>query len=217
MNIQGFRTLNAQAEEEYIVQKSRFIACALPVETEEDAVAAIGRIQKEHPQARHHCYAYIVGANSGTMRYSDDGEPAGTAGLPILGVLQTKRLVNACVVVTRYFGGILLGTGGLARAYGHSCALAVQRAGVIEKEPTRRLLFSVSYALWDRVHYLLKSRADVQIERIAYGADVSAALLVRDEVAGDIQLKLTDAVNQPIDGTLSEPFIHCWQAAAQNE
>ena len=106
-------TLSSVSCEEIIINKSGFIGYACPCSSVDEAISFLQKIREEHKTASHHCYAYIVGENSGIMRYSDDGEPGGTAGLPIIEVLKNKHIVNACVVVVRYFGGVLLGTGGL--------------------------------------------------------------------------------------------------------
>ena len=111
--IDSYLTVSGNSCEEMLISKSRFIGYAAPCENEVDALDFLRRIREEHKSATHHCYAYIIGENSGIMRYSDDGEPGGTAGLPIMDVMRTKSIVNCCIVVVRYFGGVLLGTGGL--------------------------------------------------------------------------------------------------------
>lgn len=112
-----YRTLRQSASDEFIINKSRFIGYAAPCETEAEALAFLQSIRTKHKDATHNCYAYIIGQNAGIMRYSDDGEPGGTAGLPMIEVLKHQGVVNCCCVVTRYFGGVLLGAGGLVRAY----------------------------------------------------------------------------------------------------
>ena len=116
MKIDSYITVREEASDEVVITKSRFIGYAAPCETEEDALAFLRRIREMHRDARHHCYAYVIGKNKGIMRYSDDGEPAGTAGLPMMDVLKSRDVVDCAVVVVRYFGGVLLGTGGLVRA-----------------------------------------------------------------------------------------------------
>ena len=114
-------------------KKSRFIADVFPVASEEEAASHIEKIRKQYWDARHHCWAYVIGRNPGTERMSDDGEPAGTAGKPILEVIKGRRLTDVLVVVTRYFGGTLLGTGGLVRAYTSAAAEGLSRAGIMRK------------------------------------------------------------------------------------
>ena len=116
MSLKGYKTVLREARDEVVIHKSRFIGHAAPVSSTEEALRFLARIREEHRDATHNCYAYIVGANMGVMRYSDDGEPGGTAGMPIIEVLNAREVTNCCVVVTRYFGGVLLGAGGLVRA-----------------------------------------------------------------------------------------------------
>ena len=125
-----FKTLRLAASDEFIIHKSRFIGYASPAQTEEEALAFLQSIRMKHKDATHNCYAYVIGRNAGVMRYSDDGEPGGTAGLPMMEVLKAQGVVNCCVVVTRYFGGVLLGAGGLVRAYTQGCAAALKAGAV---------------------------------------------------------------------------------------
>lgn len=124
----AYRTVAAQAQDAFVERRSRFIGAVCPVTTEEEALSFIQEKKKEHWDATHNVYAYIL--RSGVRRYSDDGEPQGTAGIPVLDVLQKEELTDCCVVVTRYFGGILLGGGGLVRAYSHGASLAVAAGGI---------------------------------------------------------------------------------------
>ena len=124
----SYRTVRQAASDEFIVNKSLFIGHAAPCETEEAALQFLRKIRDEYRDATHNCYAYVIGENAGIMRYSDDGEPGGTAGLPMMEVLKQRGVVNCCVVVTRYFGGVLLGAGGLVRAYTKGCAIALDAA-----------------------------------------------------------------------------------------
>ena len=157
MSLKGYKTVLREARDEVVIHKSRFIGHAAPVSSTEEALRFLARIREEHRDATHNCYAYIIGQNAGIMRYSDDGEPSGTAGMPIIEVMKARGVVDCAVVVTRYFGGILLGAGGLVRAYSHTCALALDAARVCQMHPTERWLFEVAYPLWDRVQHALKS------------------------------------------------------------
>lgn len=150
-----YRTVLKAAGDEQIIQRSRFIGDASPAASAEEALAFLEAVRARHRDATHHCYAYIIGQNAGIMRYSDDGEPSGTAGLPIIEVMKARGVVDCCVVVTRYFGGVLLGAGGLTRAYAHTCAMALDAAGVCVMHPTETWLAEVPYALWDRVRHEL--------------------------------------------------------------
>ena len=126
--MKDYITLNQRAQDEFVERKSRFIGTATPVSTQEEAIAFIDEMRSKYWDATHNVYAYIL--RDGTKRYSDDGEPQGTAGVPVLDVLQKEGLTDLCVVVTRYFGGILLGAGGLVRAYSHGAKIAVDAAGI---------------------------------------------------------------------------------------
>ena len=175
----AYLTLSRMASDEIVIQKSRFIGYAAPCETEEEALAFLQSIRDRHRDSRHACYAYIIGQNEGVMRYSDDGEPGGTAGLPIMGVLRGRHLVNCAVVVVRYFGGILLGTGGLVRAYSEACWIAVQAAGVMRMDWTCRELCEVPYSCWDSLQHTVRS-LPVQLEDIQFETAVAFTLLVRE-------------------------------------
>jgi len=176
--IRGYRTIQSPGETEEIIQKSRFIARSSPVASEEEALAFIQQIRQSCKDATHNCYAYVVGENSGIMRYSDDGEPGGTAGLPMMETIKQLQLVNVAVVVTRYFGGILLGAGGLIRAYRSSCLSALQAGGIVQMEPTASIWCEVTYPWWDRVNHLLQS-LPVKLENLSFGTTVCFTLLVR--------------------------------------
>jgi len=190
-----YKTLKQAAQDEFIVNKSRFIGYASPCQTEEEALAFLRLIREKHKDATHNCYAYVIGENAGIMRYSDDGEPGGTAGLPMMEVLKSRGVVNCCVVVTRYFGGVLLGAGGLVRAYTKGCAIALNAAQVVRMILSNRVLLDVPYSLWDRVNHQLKS-LPVILEKTEFAASVEATLLIQtkdlDEVAQKIAA-LTDA------------------------
>ncbi len=174
----SYKTLMKRGSDEFIINKSRFIGHGAPVETEEGALAFLADIRKKHADATHNCYAYIIGRNMGVMRYSDDGEPGGTAGMPIIEVMKNRGVVNACVVVTRYFGGVLLGAGGLVRAYTQGAVTAIDASGVGVMHLTARYMMDVSYAMLSRVEYFLKS-APVIVEDKDFSDVITLTLLVR--------------------------------------
>lgn len=190
MNIDSYITVREEASDEVVIMKSRFIGYAAPCETEEDALAFLRRIKEKHRDARHHCYAYVIGLNAGVMRYSDDGEPGGTAGLPMMDVLKNAGAVNCCVVVVRYFGGVLLGTGGLVRAYTLGCKIALEAAGLVRMELSDVLRCRISYPLWNSVQYAVQ-KLPVQLGDIVYAEDVAFVLIVRkkDSEATVLQLR----------------------------
>ena len=138
---------------EFVMKKSRFIASVSPVETEEEALNFIDGLKKQYWDAAHNCYAYIIGVKNPIMRCSDDGEPSKTAGKPMLDVLLAKELTNLVVVVTRYFGGTLLGTGGLVKAYQSATIEGLEKSLIIKKEPGVHMQLITDYNLVGKIQY----------------------------------------------------------------
>ncbi len=204
-----YKTLREAATDECIIHKSRFLCHAAPVQTEEAALAFLNEKRRQYRDATHNCYAYVIGQNAGIMRYSDDGEPGGTAGMPMMEVLKAQGIVDCCVVVTRYFGGILLGAGGLVRAYSHSCALAVKKAGVVVMLPSERWLIDVPYPMWDKVSHTLAA-LPVQTEQTEFLTSVQATLLIRQRDAQDIMSQLTQETNARMDSLLLDELYAAW-------
>lgn len=150
-----YRTLAGPGTGEYEEKRSRFLSFCAPVRTEEEALAFIAQVKAAHKMANHHVWAYHLRQNHLT-RYTDDGEPSGTAGLPVLNLLERGEILDAAVVVVRYFGGTLLGTGGLVRAYGESAGLAVRAAGIATMAPCRIYELDCAYGEYDRMERLLR-------------------------------------------------------------
>ena len=159
-----FRTIKEDGQVQEEIKKSRFICHAKRVYSEEEARDFITAIKKEHYKATHNCSAFIVGERSEIKRTSDDGEPSGTAGVPMLGVLENHNLTNVCVVVTRYFGGIKLGAGGLIRAYAGNVALAVKEIGIIEIKEQAGIAIQMSYAQYQEYGNFLKEHNLMELE-----------------------------------------------------
>ena len=158
---------------ETIVNKSRFLAYACHTPDEESALTCIQNARDRYPDATHHCYGYIVGEGGNTLRFSDDGEPSGTAGMPILQVIEKRGLKSVTVVVTRYFGGIKLGAGGLVRAYGGAAGEALDAAGLAEVRSCPRGRLTVEYSDYGAVaHYL--AAHDIPVNGTEYGARITA-------------------------------------------
>ena len=157
------------AQAEYVEKKSRFIGQVFPVTSEQEAKTILERVRKQHYDARHNCWCYIL--KSGQKRYSDDGEPQGTAGQPMLNVFEREGVADVMCVVTRYFGGILLGAGGLCRAYTKAAKDALDAAGIARMQPWLRASVSVPYALFERVKLLLAAQNGV-LEDAQYGAEI---------------------------------------------
>ena len=158
------RTIKEDGQVQEEIKKSRFICHAKRVYSEEEARAFITAIKKEHYKATHNCSAFIIGERSEIKRTSDDGEPSGTAGVPMLGVLENHNLTNVCVVVTRYFGGIKLGAGGLIRAYAGSVALAVKEIGIVEIKEQAGIQIQMSYAQYQEYGNFLKEHNLMELE-----------------------------------------------------
>lgn len=191
------RTVRKAGYREVIIKKSRFIAHVLPVTTEEDALAFIEKIRKEHATATHNVYAYIVTEPQRTQRFSDDGEPSGTAGRPIMELITELELVDLVVVVTRYFGGILLGAGGLVRAYRQSALEGIKEAGMDLQVPCSIFRSVVNYGHWGKVQNLL-AEYPVRVLDTTYGAAVELRLAVSAESAAAVTKKLLDVTNGEI-------------------
>lgn len=188
-------------EAEYTEKRSRFIARVWPVETEAEAQAHIEAMRKQHYDARHNVYAYIL-REGGVMRYSDDGEPQGTSGQPTLNVFRAGEIQNVCCVVTRYFGGVLLGAGGLVRAYSAAARMALDAAGVSRMAGWDSLSLSCSYAQYERVRRLLEDREAV-IEDTDFGADVAFRVLVREDRTADFAAALTELTAGGVKSTVT--------------
>lgn len=163
----SYFTIKNHAESSIEEKKSLFIGNTKRVYNEEAARAFINKVKSEQKEANHNVYAYIIGENKGTQRYSDDGEPQGTAGIPVLEVLKKNDVTDVVVVVTRYFGGVLLGAGGLVRAYSKAAANVVKEAGIVEKVKGCALYVSIDYDLLGKLQYLC-SQNEWHIEGIEY-------------------------------------------------
>ena len=200
MALKPYKTLIRAAEDEFIVNRSRFIGHGRPCETEDEALAFLAEMRARYRDASHNCFAYIIGPNMGVMRYSDDGEPGGTAGMPIIEVMKARGVTNACVVVTRYFGGVLLGAGGLVRAYSQGAAAALNACGVGVMHPTARYLAEIPYALVNRMDFFLKDEP-VLVEDRSFTDVVTYTLVVRcaDEAGFVARLvNLTEGSVEPL-------------------
>lgn len=169
--------LSKGAQAELVEKKSRFIATIRPVSSEEEAAAFIEEMKKKYYDARHNCSAFVIGSKGELTRSSDDGEPSGTAGRPMLEVLTGSGIRNIAVVVTRYFGGVLLGTGGLVRAYSGAVKMALEQCETITRRYGVQMLIKTDYNGVGKIQYLLGSK-DVVIQDSVYAADVQMTILV---------------------------------------
>ena len=184
-----FRVPYEPAESEFAEKRSRFIGHIWPVETEEEAQSHIKAMKSQYYDARHNCWCYLIGDN--IVRYSDDGEPQGTAGQPMLKVFQRENVTNVCCVVTRYFGGILLGAGGLTRAYSRSAKETLSAAGAATMGLWRQVRLHCPYPLLERVKLEIGTWGGL-IDNTEYGADVTVTASMPEDGAERLQDRLTE-------------------------
>ena len=189
-----FRTIKEDGQVQEEIKKSRFICHAKRVYSEEEARDFITAIKKEHYKATHNCSAFIIGERSEIKRTSDDGEPSGTAGIPMLGVLENHNLTNVCMVVTRYFGGIKLGAGGLIRAYASSVALAVKEIGIIEIKEQAGIAIQLSYAQYQEYSNFLKEHNLIELDT-NFTDQVDTMIYVDKEEKENIKAALVEFFN----------------------
>ena len=203
------KTIKDECTGEIIVKKSRFIATMRPVANQKQAEGFVAEMKKKYWDARHNCSAYILPASDGATPYvhsSDDGEPSGTAGKPMLAVLQGHKLYGIAVVVTRYFGGVLLGTGGLVRAYQDAVAAAVEAADIIEEVEMRTLLVTVDYTQIGRLQSYVAGKAGIFSREASYEDKVIFPVLVpleREKEIRDELIEVTNGKAQIRDGGIS--------------
>ncbi len=193
----SYTTVYEYASDSFSEKKSEFIGHICPVKTAEEAVAFIEHIRSQNRKARHNVYAYVL-RDGNASRYSDDGEPQGTGGVPVLDVINKAGLTDVCVVVTRYFGGVLLGASGLVRAYSQACSLAVAAARKMEMCECSRISFSCDYTLYGRVSYLLPEFG-VITEKEDFADTVNLSVLCKSELVEELKRKLTDVSNGQLE------------------
>lgn len=203
-----YRTVYEGGEEEIVEKKSRFIAAVKPVSAEDEALAFIESVRKKHWNATHNCYAYVIGERSELARCSDDGEPNGTAGRPMLDVLQGEELRNTAVVVTRYFGGTLLGTGGLVRAYAQAVKAGLASSVIITKIRGVKLRIGTDYTGLGKIQYILGQKG-LKILDSEYADNVKLEVLVPEDAVEAVHSDITEGTN----GQASmEEGAKCWFA-----
>ena len=181
-------------EGEIVEKKSRFIATLRPVQTEAEAIAFIGEMKKKYWDARHNCSAFVIGKNQEISRCSDDGEPSQTAGRPMLDVLLKEEIHNAAVVVTRYFGGVLLGTGGLVRAYQKAVQAGLNGSVILDIQPGQKLAVHTDYNGLGKIQYLL-GKAKISIIEVEYTDQVIIHAMIPLELKERIRKKITEGTN----------------------
>lgn len=177
--LSNYFTVKKEGSTEIIIKKSRFIGYVRRVETEEEAQSFIQSIKKKHHDATHNCSAYMIGEHDQIQKANDDGEPSGTAGIPMLEVLKKKHLKDTAVVVTRYFGGIKLGAGGLIRAYGGTTSQAIEATGVVERQLMQGYSITIDYPLLGQLENALRNSEHI-LQTINYLENVELIVYIRD-------------------------------------
>lgn len=204
----NYYTVSEAAEASFIEKRSEFIGYIAPVKTDEEAVNFINTIKAKHRKAKHNVYAYILRKDN-ISRYSDDGEPQGTAGVPVLDVLQKRGLTDVCVVVTRYFGGILLGGGGLVRAYSHAASLACDAAHTMDMCLCHRLKICTDYGMYGKLTYILPNFETITVNS-DFADSVTLELFVLSEKLSALISEITEITNGSAEitdcGELFEDF-----------
>ncbi len=200
----NYYTISKPAKDSFIEKRSEFIGHIAPVRTNDEAVEFINSIKAEHRKAKHNVYAYILRQDN-ISRYSDDSEPQGTAGMPVLDVLRKRGLTDVCVVVTRYFGGILLGGGGLVRAYSHVASLACDAADIMHMCLCHRLKITTDYGMYGKIAYILPNFDTITLNS-DFGGDVTLDILVLTEKLEALIKELTEATNGSVSITDSGEF-----------
>ena len=198
-----YRTIYQGGEDEIVEKKSRFIATVIPVENEEEALEFIEKTKKKYWDARHNCFAYVIGERGQLQRCSDDGEPNGTAGKPLRDVLLGNELRNVAVVVTRYFGGTLLGTGGLVRAYSQAVKSGLRASVVITKILGVKLHIETDYTTFGKIQYILAQR-ELKILDTVYTDKVELEVLLPKTELEQVMHAITEGTNAQADMTPKE-------------
>lgn len=196
--LKKYKSLRKVDEKEIIIEKSSFIGTAKAVADEEEALEFIREVKKRHYEATHNVYAYILGDDNNIQRFSDDGEPSGTAGVPVLEVLKKNDLRNVCAVVTRYFGGIKLGKGGLVRAYSKGASAALEASEVIWRTLYKVVAVKVDYTLLGMMQNQLKLDG-YALRNINYADNVVFEVYVEDNQTEDFLVKVTDWCNARVE------------------
>ena len=203
----SYITIRDFGEDRFEEKKSEFIGYAKRVESEEEAKEFINEIKSMHKQATHNCSAYVIGEKMNIQRYSDDGEPQGTAGIPILEVMKKSNVTDCAIVVTRYFGGILLGAGGLTRAYTKGASIAIKSAGIVEKVNGLKLSFELDYELFGKVQYICGQNS-WHIEDTEYTDKVVVHILCEESISDTIESEIIESTNGKVISLRSEEGIY---------
>lgn len=199
-----YYTIKKNGQFEIVIKKSRFICTLKRIESEDEAKEIIQQIKKEHWKANHNCTAYVFGENQQIQRSSDDGEPSGTAGVPMLEVLKVKNLHNVLAIVTRYFGGIELGAGGLIRAYSNSVSETLEQIGLVEGKLQQEVLVTLDYSLHGKVQYFLENRPEYTLKDTLFTDKVTMIIMADEADIPTCQKDIVDLLSNNCDITLGE-------------
>lgn len=205
--LQKYRTIKEDNQHKVEIKKSRFICFLKRIETEEEAKAFIQQIKKEHWKANHNCSAFVLGDHHEIQRSSDDGEPSGTAGVPMLEVLKKNDLINVCAVVTRYFGGTKLGAGGLIRAYSGSVAQAIVHTGIVEGRLQQEVFVQLDYSNWGKMENFIASE-NLAVKDTQFTDRVVVTCMVDEQQVDDFEAQVTDLLNGQVSFTTGEVTYH---------
>lgn len=211
--IEQYQTVYKGTEAELIEKKSRFIATVKPIKSEEEAIAFIESLKKKYWNATHHCFAYVIGEKFEVQRCSDDGEPSGTAGKPMLDVLLGEEIHDTAVVVTRYFGGTLLGTGGLVRAYSGATKAGLDASTIITKKHGHKLSVKTDYTGLGKIQYILGQRG-LSILHSIYTEAVELEVLLPEQEIRSVMAEITEATNGQ---SVMELLEECYYANVDGE
>lgn len=199
-----YKTIRREAQAEIVIEKSRFIGHVFPITDEAQAQAQIEKIKKQHWQAAHNVPVYLLGERYSVQRYSDDGEPSGTAGLPVLEMLKQEGITDLCIVITRYFGGVKLGTGGLVRAYTESAKAVLAEAGLVTVDHYDHVVLSYDYTLQGKIVHLL-SQSPVEGLNHNFTDSVETSFYILEGLSPALREKLVDLCHGKVQ--LNEPTI----------
>jgi uncharacterized YigZ family protein len=203
----GYFTIKDEATAQFDEKKSIFIGHVKRIYNEDEPKEFINKIKSEHREARHNVYAYVIGENKGIQRYSDDGEPQGTGGIPVLEVMKKNEITDAVVVVTRYFGGILLGKGGLVRAYSKGAAVAVSEGGIVEKVKGSVVDIIIEYDMLGKVQYLFEQNL-WYIENIDYTDKVKLTMYCPTDIIEIMQNGITETTNGKCEIVIGDEYYY---------
>lgn len=192
--LQTYRTIKEDYQHEIEIKKSRFICFLKRISSEEEAKEFIQQIKKEHWKANHNCSAFVLGERNEIQRSSDDGEPSGTAGVPILEVLKKNDLINVCAVVTRYFGGTKLGAGGLIRAYSGATAQAISTIGIVEGRLQQEIIVQIDYQNWGKLENFL-TQEKIAVKETQFTEQVMPTCMVDESSVANFESQVTDLLN----------------------